>query len=436
MSSTVTVTSTASVATKAQAPAQAPATIQTISTTLAGPSTSTHILIDDYWYDLTAWKACHPGGPLILEQMNALDSTDAFYSLHSAEAIARLARLPRSKAVPAAIRGKEPLPPTQAALNFRKLRAQLAKDGWFKPNLFWEFFYISSCILMAAGGTVAAVHGWTWTAITLIAFSMQQTGWVGHDLIHGRGTLKREMGYLLTGPINAFSRHWWSHKHNTHHVFTNYLGVDADVENDPVFHLFFPDEKDDVLYRKMQHWYFVPVASLLYFSWRSQSLQVAVASRQWRELAFFALNYFWLYQLGWAVALGSIYFAGFLVAIIVTATHQSEEMIDLSSSQPSEVAAPGGAYSFVECQFATTRDAKTSDPFTEWLWGGMQYQLEHHLFPIMPKYYYAQAAPIVEKFAKDNGLDYRVDTQIQILKRNINTLKFYAQQPPKEKKVQ
>jgi hypothetical protein len=40
----------------------------------------------------------------------------------------------------------------------------------------------------------------------------------------------------------------------------------------------------------------------------------------------------------------------------------------------------------VAAQLRSTRDARTSTPFTEWLWGGMQYQLEHHLFPTMPRY--------------------------------------------------
>jgi len=72
----------------------------------------------------------------------------------------------------------------------------------------------------------------------------------------------------------------------------------------------------------------------------------------------------------------------------------------------------------------------TSDFFTEWLWGGMQYQLEHHLFPIMPKYYYATVKPRVEKFAKDNELSYRTESQLDIFSRNFNTLKKFAQVLP------
>jgi hypothetical protein len=44
---------------------------------------------------------------------------------------------------------------------------------------------------------------------------------------------------------------------------------------------------------------------------------------------------------------------------------------------------------------------------SEWLWGGMQYQLEHHLFPTMPRYKYPRLMKAVEQFGKDNNLEYR-----------------------------
>jgi len=307
---------------------------------------------------------------------------------------------------------------------------------------------------------------------------------------------------MLSALINAFSRNWWSKKHNTHHVFTNYLGVDADIENDPVFHLFFPAESatttimnpdgttstistpvSDPINRRMQHWYFIPVAAILYVSWRVQSLLDAFAFPKHHsvfEWICFALNYIWLYTLGWKISLLSTYFGGMLVASIVTATHQSEAMIEspipttqekiekeqkekeeelarLSKSgavapapvTPASVVVSGPAsylpttpislpasvikaptglvYSFCEGQFMTTRDAITSDPISEYLWGGMQYQLEHHLFPTMPKYHYAALAPLVAQFAKENNLIYGAEPQWQLLTRNFNTLKFFAQ---------
>lgn len=381
--------------------------------------------IDDRWYDLTNWGKHHPGGEDILTHLNGQDATDAFYSLHSKEAIARLSKMSSSPATP-----NDPKP-TQVALNFRKFRQQLEQEGWFERSFFWELFYLSSIYVLASLGTYfALVKSSPILAIICIGLAMQQAGWIGHDYVHGRGNAMYYMGRFSSGVINAFSPTWWSNKHNTHHVYTNYIGVDEDIHNDPVFHLLFPHDHNDVWFRKFQHFYFVPVASFLYVSWRIQSFQYAFERKHWSEIFFMAINYFWLYQLGLTVAFGSVFFGGFLVAVIVTATHQSEEMYDGSTPE----AINSMPYSYVECQFNTTRDARTTDPFMEWLWGGMQYQLEHHLFPTMPKYYYSSICDRVEKFAKENGLDYRVDTMFQIWRRNYDTLRYFAQPTPAEVK--
>jgi fatty acid desaturase len=423
MSRTVTTTVTKQAAAGASA-AVSPAPGPSDGPRNAAGKLLTHILIDGEWYDLTNWKPYHPGGPLILEQMNGQDATDAFYSLHGADAIARLSKMPRSKTLPSHLESRPPPPPTAASMAFRKFRAELQKEGWFERSVFWELFYTLFVYCGIAIGTYFAYTGHPWLAILVLGITMQQSGWIGHDYTHARGEWCHRNGLFLSCLSNGFSRAWWSNKHNTHHVFTNYIGLDADIENDPVFHLFFPKEENDTFFRKMQHWYFIPVASVLYFSWKVQSLQYALERKLWKELVLFAFHYAWLYSLGIWVALGAIYLGGGLVAVIVTATHQSEEMIDQSThSAPATGVIP---YSFCEGQFATTRDAATHNFLLEWLWGGMQYQLEHHLFPTMPKYYYSRLAPRVKAFAGSNGLSYRCDGHWEILQRNFNTLKYFA----------
>ena len=49
--------------------------------------------VDGHWYDLKNWAASHPGGPSILKLFDGKDATDAFHSLHSAEAKQRMAKL-------------------------------------------------------------------------------------------------------------------------------------------------------------------------------------------------------------------------------------------------------------------------------------------------------------------------------------------------------
>jgi len=102
------------------------------------------------------------------------------------------------------------------------------------------------------------------------------------------------------------------------------------------------------------------------------------------------------------------------VAEIVTATHQSEEILSTAS------------YTFVDDQFRTTRDVYSDSVLFNYLWGGMQHQLEHHLFPTMPKYRYASLVPLVRKFAAENGLEYRASSAAEIFMLNYQTMKKYA----------
>lgn len=369
-----------------------------------------HLFINGHWYDLTQWQNIHPGGSEILQHLNGKDATDAFYSLHSEEAIQRLARLKPCVSNDLPMISTSPL-----VDSFRQLRKHLADQGYFRRSLIWELFYHLSPYFLCLLGTLCHFY-WqsTFLSIIFIGFGMQQAGWIGHDYAHGRGSWMRWMCRSMSGFINAFSPTWWSNKHNTHHVYTNHLGIDTDVANDPIFHLFFPTKEKDVWFRSFQHYYFIPVYSFLYLSWRWQSIQHSYHTSNYRELVLMIPSYLWLYSLGWQVALGSILLGGFLVAAIVTATHQSEEMLN-------EVEHP-----FVETQFLTTCDARCDNFFMEWLWGGMQYQLEHHLFPTMPKYNYSKVRPIVEKWAKENGISYKCEDVWSIWQRNYQTLKHFA----------
>lgn len=221
--------------------------------------------------------------------------------------------------------------------------------------------------------------------------------------------------------VNGFSSKWWSNKHNTHHCYTNHVGIDEDIANEPIFYLFYPDASNDTPYRQYQHLYMVPVYSFLYVSWRIQSLKYAYAQQNWTELASIAINYMWLAWLPWYVSVGSILLGGLLVAVVVTASHQSEEMFDGE-------AIPNTAYNFIRTQFESTRDAITENFLLEYLWGGMQYQLEHHLFPTMPKYRYASLRPIIKQWADENGLPYKAESSKEIMIRNYQTIKAFAKQ--------
>jgi fatty acid desaturase len=189
----------------------------------------------------------------------------------------------------------------------------------------------------------------------------------------------------VSGWINGFDRNWWSEKHNHHHVLTNHVTLDPDIHNQPFLFLWAPPKAVDHHLRRYQHYYFLPLYCFLYVSWRTQSFQFAWAHRDYKTLIFSLLpSYIWLLSLPLAVSVGSMLLGGLLVALVVTLSHESEEM--LFEREPS----------YTINQLKCTRDIVCPDPITEYLFGGMQYQLEHHLFPTLPRYKYPQVRSLVD----------------------------------------
>jgi acyl-lipid Delta6-acetylenase / acyl-lipid (9-3)-desaturase len=188
-----------------------------------------------------------------------------------------------------------------------------------------------------------------------------------------------------------------------------------------------PDPSQDSPLRKVQHYIFWIPFSFLFALWRYDSIKVVIdAVEQKRtnaksELYGLLIHYLVLFTVfPVQVWLPAIFVSGLVSALIVTPTHQSEELFD--DYQPDWVAA----------QFRSTRNAVTTNPFSEWIWGGMQYQLEHHLFPSMPRNKYPLLRERLQKFAQDNNIPggYRETGEWQILKMNWEAYKRVAEADP------
>ncbi|KHJ81619.1 hypothetical protein OESDEN_18694 [Oesophagostomum dentatum] len=69
-------------------------------------------------------------------------------------------------------------------------------------------------------------------------------------------------------------------------------------------------------------------------------------------------------------------------------------------------------------QLYTTRNMRPG-LFIDWLWGGLNYQIEHHLFPTMPRHNLSKVMPLVKQFCADNDLPYMVDDYLTGWKEEI-----------------
>jgi fatty acid desaturase len=363
------------------------------------------IRIDDDSVDLTQWRHKHPGGAQLLDLFHGKDATDAFYALHSKEAISQFKRMPK-KAV-----SDQEIPRDKISRDFYAWRQQLEREGWFDRPWVGEMirYVIPTALLLVVGWMISASH--PLLAMVLLGLGMQQAGWLGHDWSHGRDTIPMIFGRFVAATSNGFSNSWWSNKHNTHHVFPNRVGIDSDVHNEPVLHLWKPSAENDVWYRRFQPLFFLGAYGFLYASWKMQSIQFVLAKPIWSERVPILVHYVLLLSMPWYVALGSIMLAGLFVAVVVTVNHQVEPMMETESE-----------YSFVVDQYTTTRGVVCPDGFSEFFFGGMQYQLEHHLFPTMPRARYPALRPLVTKWALEHGLEHKLSGIAEIMRLNYDLI--------------
>ena len=375
--------------------------------------------VDGQWYDATGWALAHPGGAGFVRLLHGQDATDVFYALHSYgpngsdEALKRLRALPKCDA-PYGTEEYETQRLTTANAEFGELRGKLEAEGWFKRNALSELSVLAQVLgCYVFGQAIAATH--PILAAISIGIGMQQAGWLAHDYVHGRGkwcSMMRCFGALT----NGFSAEWWSHKHNMHHSFTNVDGKDGDIKLEPLYYLSPPETsgRPDSWLRKYQHIYGYPLYAMTYVLWRRHSVASAWARKDKTELALLVGHYAWLFgTLPLGVAIGSMLIGGFLVGSLVTATHQSEEIMYEDGS-------------FVDIQFRSTREADVKNPLERWLWGGMDTQLIHHLFPTMPRYKLHKLRPIVQEWAQKHGYDFRISDSREILKKNYKHLEGIA----------
>jgi fatty acid desaturase len=204
----------------------------------------------------------------------------------------------------------------------------------------------------------------------------------------------------------------------------NEMGVDEDIATDPFLYQWAPDPKHDSPLRKIQHYIFYIPFSFMFALWRFDSVKVAIDAVEKKrpgakdELYSLLIHYVVLFNVfPFTVWVPAVFMSGLVSALIVTPTHQSEEMFEDYQSD------------WVTAQFQSTRNAVTNNPFSEWIWGGMQYQLEHHLFPSMPRNKYPSLRKKLQKFAEDNNVPggYRETGEFQILKMNWEMYKRVAE---------
>ena len=288
----------------------------------------------------------------------------------------------------------------------------------------------------------------TWVAVIECAFFGCLIASIGfnimHDGSHGSFSKYAWLNTLASSSISVLgaSRFMWGMKHVTiHHTYTNIDGVDDDIEVG-VFMRMAPTQKHYLLHR-FQHVYFWILYMLLYVFWiffadykkyfskkigsiTFKSMTIAEHIEFWAVKLYHAIVFVALpiYMLGWVSWLvGFIittFVAGFVLSIVFQLAHTVEDTefpvaIQPENRMPDEFAAH---------QILTTANFATKSKIVSWLVGGLNFQIEHHLFPKISHVHYPAISKIVKEACADFKLNYiEYPTVLSAIKAHVHFLK-------------
>ena len=326
--------------------------------------------------------------------------------------------------------------------NFGVLATQVREAGLL--NRRFGYYGVMIPLTIAAFGVGFAgliLVGNSWWALAIAAFlglAFTQLGFVGHDAGHHEVFRSRRanrlLGLAVGNVLIGMSFGWWVPKHSAHHAHPNELGRDPDVGDAGVAPL---AAGADVVgasgpARLLERWQaplFFPLMVL-----RSTGIHVLGVQRLIRERNRTAGMEGALLALHTALYLACIFWVlSPLKAVAFIALQQAVFSVYLGCSfapnhKGMPIVDPDARLSFAWRQVITSRNV-TGGWFTNVALGGLNFQIEHHLFPSMPRPNLARAQGLVRAFCLANNLHYSEDTLTGSYRQTLRSLKSPAIAP-------
>ncbi len=341
-------------------------------------------------------------------------------------------------------------------LDFHKA-VNLRVEEYFKSNnidkkangfmYFKTLFFLSSVLvpylLLLFGNFPLWINNLLWVALGLASVFTCVN--VGHDAIHGGYSSKKWVNKLMSFSFNLLgaNAYMWSITHNVvHHTYTNIEGHDEDIESVPFARLT-PHQKWKPIQKYQHIWLFLlyPLGTL---SWVFKKDFVKFFQPkighinntnhpkiEYFNLFFFKFLYYFLFivlpiisiDMPWYVVFGGFILShlveGFAIAIIFMLAHVVEE-----ANFPIPNEAGNMENNWAAHQMYTSVNFGTKSFLTSFLTGGLNFQIEHHLFPKVCHVHYPKIAGIVKSTAKEFGLPYyESPTFFEALKSHVRLLK-------------
>ncbi len=286
-----------------------------------------------------------------------------------------------------------------------------------RAHTFYAMIGLAVALGFAGCITGFVLFGNSWFQLLIAAalgILFTQVAFLGHEAAHRQilasGPANDRLARILANGVVGMSYSWWSTKHTRHHANPNRVGKDPDIEVDTISFL----EEDAAeargirrLITRKQGWFFFPLLmleglNLHFISFRHLFSREPVKGR-YLELGLLVARFaivltplFLFLPLGMAFA-----FLG--VQLAVFGVYMGASFAPNHKGMP--VIAKDAKLDFFSKQVRTSRNVR-GGWWATWLMGGLNYQIEHHLFPNMPRPHLSRAREIVREHCRTLDVPY------------------------------
>jgi linoleoyl-CoA desaturase len=267
-----------------------------------------------------------------------------------------------------------------------------------------------------------------WQAIPLsvsLGLAMAGVGFnIQHDGGHGAYSRHRSINKTMALSLNLLggNAYFWHYKHNiAHHTYSNIAGSDDDLNVGP-FGRFSPHDKRYGFHR-FQHLYVWILYAFLAIEWQISGdlrsfVKPGIADthvprpRGWEQLIFWAgkLVFFGL-AFGLPLCRHSVHavvlmylLTGFVLGLTLATVFQLAHCVEEASFRQPVAPSTQIAHEWTAHQVETAVDFARGNWLLTWYLGGLNFQIEHHLFPKICHVHYPALSPIVEKTCAAHGV--------------------------------
>ncbi|MCR6640763.1 MAG: acyl-CoA desaturase [Sporocytophaga sp.] len=311
---------------------------------------------------------------------------------------------------------------------------------FIKALIIVSVFFI--CYLTILLGAVS--FGITLCLYAIMGFAAAALGFnLMHDGAHGSFSKKKWLNTLSAYSINLLGGDavLWKNKHNMiHHTYTNIEGYDQDIAQMPVFRLNTLQKKSYLhKYQHIYSFFIYGLSSLLwvflldyqkYFSGKIGNLKISNFKTSDHIIFWFTkVGYLLAYLVvpaifnGWVVTLTGFLVFHFVLGLVLSVVFQLAHVVE--NTEFSEPPAEGKVEDeWAVHQLKTTSNFATNDPFVTWYTGGLNFQVEHHLFPNISHVHYPELNKIVKRVCLELNVPYNeYPTFSAALASHLNHLK-------------